>query len=88
MPFKVTTYQPTPNPNAIKFVLDKLVSDRPRSFFNPEQAQADPLAAALFNIDGVTNLLINDNWITVNKAPNAHWPPIKGAVEQVLRESD
>lgn len=88
MPFKITTYQPTPNPNALKCMLNKPISDRPRSYFNPQQAQADSLAAALFAIEGVTNLLINDDWITVNKAPNAHWPPIKGAVEQVLRESD
>lgn len=88
MPYTVTKFQETPNPNAIKCVLDRRISDRPRSFFNAEQASGDPVAAALFGIAGVTNVLINTDWVTVNKSPEADWRGIKAAVERVLGEAE
>lgn len=87
MPLAVRQFQPTPNPCALKCILDGVVSDRPRSYFNAAQAAGDPLASRLFEIDGVTNLLISGDWITVSKTPEAAWSQIKPAVQQVLREA-
>ena len=87
MPFTVRQFQETPNPMALKCILDRVISGRPLSYFNAAQAAADPLAAALFAIDGVTNILINADWITVSKRPDAPWGPIKTAVQRVLREA-
>lgn len=88
MPYAVTKFQDTPNPNALKCIVDHRLSERPRSYFNAEQAQDDPIAAALFAIEGVTNVLINTDWVTVNKRPEADWRAIKAAIERVLREAD
>jgi hypothetical protein len=90
MPYHVRAFQPTPNPNALKCSLDHAITRKPRSYFNPAEAAAasDPLAQSLFAIPGVTNLLINNDWITVSKSPEADWKPIRAAVEQVLREAD
>jgi hypothetical protein len=87
MPYTVRAFQPTPNPNALKCVLDRRIADRPRSYFRPEQASADPVAAGLFAIAGVTNVLISGDWVTVNKSSEAQWPAIKSAVERVLRDA-
>jgi NFU1 iron-sulfur cluster scaffold homolog, mitochondrial len=87
MPYTVKSFQATPNPNALKCLLDRTVSTRPRSYFGPDQVQDDPLATALFGLGGITNLLINDDWITVSKAANADWKTIKSGVERVLREA-
>jgi hypothetical protein len=87
MPSVVKSFQPTPNPNALKCILDRSISERPRSYFSPDQVESDPLAAALFALGGITNLLINDNWITVSKTPDADWKTIKSGVERVLREA-
>lgn len=84
MGYRVTRFEPTPNPNAVKCVLDRPMPDTPRSFFSPEQAARDPLAAALFALPGVTNVLIHSEWITVNKSPQAKWPAIRAGVERVL----
>jgi len=84
MGFKVTEIQPTPNPNALKFLLDRAVVDQPTSFFNKDQATDHPLAQKLFAIPGVSSLLLLGDFITVNKTPETPWNKITKAVERVL----
>lgn len=88
MPFKVIRFQDTPNPNALKCVLDRSPPNVPRSYFNASAAAGDPLARSLFAVPGVTSLLISDGWVTVNKSPGAPWGPIRSGVESVLREAE
>jgi hypothetical protein len=84
MSYRVKQFQETPNPNALKCILDRKVTDRPRSYFKAEDAMADELATRLFAIPGVTNILISGDWITVNKTPEAAWAPIRAGVERAL----
>lgn len=88
MSYKVTRFQDTPNPNALKCVLDRSPSATPRSYFTAAEAKDDPLGSKLFAIRGVTNVLINDGWITVCKAADAPWKPIRSAIERVLGEAE
>jgi len=87
MPFRVSEIQPTPNPNAAKFVLDRQVSPQPTSFFNAAAAQDHPLAKKLFAIDGVASLLFLGDFITVNKQPNVSWDDIAKSVRNVLEKA-
>jgi hypothetical protein len=49
--------EPTPNPNALKFILPNDVKEEGKtSFKNPKQAMEVPLAAALFDLRGVDQL--------------------------------
>ena len=84
MPFRVVEVQPTPNPNALKFVLDKAISDQPASFFDAGAATDHPIASRLFAIPGVSSLLLLGDFVTVNKAADASWPPIRDQVRKVL----
>jgi hypothetical protein len=86
--FSVVEVQPTPNPNAAKFVLDRPVSEQPISFFNAAASVGHPLATRLFAIEGVQSLLLLGDFITVNKAPNAEWKEITRAVKKVLTAGD
>jgi hypothetical protein len=88
MSFTVTEVQPTPNPNAAKFVLDRLVSEQPISFFNAAAADGHPLAKQLFGINGVQSLLLLGDFITVNKSPTTDWKEITRRVKQVLAAAD
>jgi hypothetical protein len=87
MPYRVVKYQETPNPNALKVFLDRRTGPGIRSYFRAEQAAGDPLGAALFAVPGVTNILINGDWLTVNKSPDSPWREIKAGVERVLESS-
>jgi NFU1 iron-sulfur cluster scaffold homolog, mitochondrial len=88
MGFKVTEVQPTPNPNAVKFMLDKPISAQPISFFNKDQAGDHPLAQKLFAIPGVSSLLLLGDFVTVNKAAEVPWKGIAKSVEAVLAKAD
>ena len=85
MGFRVVEIQPTPNPNAAKFVLDRPVSQQPLSFFNAAAASDYPLAKKLFAIPGVSSLLLLGDFITINKSPDAQWDDITDAARSVLR---
>jgi hypothetical protein len=84
MGFRVVEIQPTPNPNAAKFVLDRPVSDQPISFFNASSAQDHPLAKKLFAIGGVSSVLLLGDFITINKSPDTEWDDITAAATAVL----
>jgi hypothetical protein len=86
MGFKVKEIQPTPNPNAAKFILDREISDRPISFLNAEQGRGDPLAGALFLVQGVTSVLILGDFVTINKVSEAKWETITEKVEEILKK--
>jgi hypothetical protein len=82
--FRVVEIQPTPNPNAAKFVLDRPVTQQPMSFFNASAAKDHPLALQLFAIEGVTSLLLLGDFITINKSPVADWDDITKRARAVL----
>ena len=84
MGYTVKEIQPTPNPNASKFVLDREISDRPISFLNPEQGSGHPVAAQLFSIEGVTSVLMLGDFVTVNKGLHVKWPEITPKVREIL----
>jgi hypothetical protein len=87
MAVKVIRYEPTPNPHALKCVLSGKVSEGSRPFRTAEAAGGEggsPLAALLFEIEGVTGVLLLGDWLTVNKSPEAKWPAIKRGVEKAL----
>lgn len=85
--------QPTPNPNALKFILDKDVrSDGKTSFKNPNQAKDVPLAAGLFDLRGVDQIHFFQNVITVSKFTFEPWdnlePSIVTTIENMLEDHD
>ncbi len=89
MPVQVR-YQPTPNPNAGKFTVDRKVVEgkASKSFYGAEQAAADPVAAALFALRGVVSVFMVDDFVTVIKAADVDWsvlvPAVTAAIEQSM----
>ncbi len=81
---KVQSIQPTPNPNAFKFLVDQPLA-RPGqnlSYGKPEDARADVLAQGLFAVPGVETLFFCENFVTVSMTAKADW---RGVAEQVTR---
>jgi Fe-S cluster biogenesis protein NfuA len=85
---KIAEIEPTPNPNAMKFVLrEPLTWGVSRSFDSAEQAQGDPLAAALFDIEHVTNVFYVDHWITVTQDGKGDWQELMRKLAVPIREA-
>lgn len=81
----MVNYQPTPNPNSMKFVLDRTVVDSgSESYMNAEAAKKSPLASALFALEGVTAVFMLGNFVTVTKAPDADWGALVPRVTEVI----
>jgi hypothetical protein len=87
MPWTVVAFETTPNPNAIKCVLDHPIAALPRAYRAASEAGDDEIARSLFAIEGVTNLLMLHDFVTIGKAPDAQWPAIKRAVKRALRKA-
>lgn len=85
---KISEIEPTPNPNAMKFILkEPLTWGITRSYDNAGQAQDDPLAAALFDIEHVTNVFYVDHWITVTQDGQADWQALLRDLAVPIREA-
>ncbi len=83
---KIAEIEGTPNRNALKFILkEPLTWGVTRSYDNAEQAQDDPLAEALFDIDHVTNVFYVDRWITITQDGEADWQDLARAVADPIR---
>ena len=78
--------QPTPNPNSLLFHIDRKVTDeRMKQFNSADEAEAAPLAKALFAIENVTTIFFMPNSITVSKEPEGDWDEIAPAAEKAIQ---
>ena len=85
---KIAEIEPTPNPNAMKFVLkEPLTWGISRSYDNAEAAKDDKLAAALFDIEHVTNVFYVDHWITVTQDGQGDWKELMRQIAGPIREA-
>ncbi len=85
---KIAEIEPTPNPNAKKFVLkEPLTWGITRAYDNAAQATDDKLAAALFDIEHVTNVFYVDHWITVTQDGLADWRELERKLAVPIREA-
>ena len=80
------TPEPTPNPNALKFTLDRPSTDRRSETFRDGSDPAEsPLGARLFALDGVTNVFMAANFVSITKEDAADWDDLVPEVIDALR---
>jgi len=85
---KIAEIEPTPNPNAMKFILrEPLTWGVTRSYDNRDEAKDDPLAAKLFDIEHVTNVFYVDHWITVTQDGEADWSELLRKLAVPIRDA-
>ena len=75
----------TPNPATLKFLPGRTVMDAgTRDFATPEDAEASPLAEALFGLGDVTGVFFGRDFISVTAAPGVEWRDLKPDVLSIL----
>ncbi len=75
----------TPNPATLKFLPGRVVMDAgTRDFATPEEADASPLAEALFALGDVTGVFFGRDFVSVTAAPGVSWPGLKPDVLAIL----
>jgi NFU1 iron-sulfur cluster scaffold homolog, mitochondrial len=82
-----TMIQSTPNPNALKFVLNVPVKTQGKvTYKNAGQCMHNPMAAALFTIPNITEVYFFDNYVTVTQDGNVDWDQIEEQIKKVVLE--
>ncbi|MEM9685003.1 MAG: NifU family protein [Pseudomonadota bacterium] len=78
----------TPNPATLKFVPGQTVlAECTADFTNAEDAQArSPLAARLFDVEGVSAVFFGRDFITITKSDDKEWHVLKPALLGAIME--
>lgn len=86
---KIEEIESTPNPDAMKFVVDQPVTMGfvTHSFEDEESAAQVPLAKEIFAIDHVISVYFADHWITVTQDGEAEWSELLREVADPIREA-
>ena len=89
---KVINIEPTPNPDALKFIVQQpILRSGTRSFRDFAAAVGDPLGSKLFALGRITSVFYMDRFVTVNKQPDDEWSglidPICEAIEELEMEA-
>ena len=75
----------TPNPSTLKFLPGRAVMDHgTRDFATPEEAEASPLAEAIFSTGDVDGVFFGRDFVSVTAAPGVEWRGLKPQVLEVL----
>jgi Fe-S cluster biogenesis protein NfuA len=78
----------TPNPEVLKFLPGReVLGEGTREFRAPEDAQASPLAEAIFALPGVRRVFLGEDFLTVTRDPDgATWAQMKAPVLAAIME--
>ena len=78
--------QKTPNPNSLKFIPGKLVSNNGSFEINNKDEVNNDLIRNILSINGVTGIFLGEDFLSVNKKENINWEDIKHIVISLINE--
>ncbi len=77
----------TPNPNTLKFVTNKaLLLNDAIEFQSIEDTIEAPLAKALFEMEGVSNVFVSNNFVSISKTDDFLWAEIMIPIKEFLKK--
>ena len=78
----------TPNENAMKYTLNcNAIESGHKTYANAEAAEESPVAKALFAIDGVTQVFLMADFISVTKKPEVNWSSLETPVLDAIKSA-
>lgn len=77
----------TPNPNTLKYVVNKTLLEKGAANFMTKDSasKASPLASKLFDIVGVSGVMIGKNFVTITKGEQGDWESLNNGVMDTLK---
>ncbi len=70
----------------MKFTLPARLFPRPLSFASRAEAEAHPLAAAIFALGGVYNVFMVQDFVTVNKLSDVAWESLTAPIQACIEK--
>ena len=81
----VNYIEDTPNPNALKYVLNEVIlTDGYQEFSIEEKLVADNMAKEIFEIQGISKVFYKQNYITVIKDDSIQWEEIENPIKEII----
>ncbi|HYM70953.1 MAG TPA: NifU N-terminal domain-containing protein [bacterium] len=77
--------QPTPNVNALKFVVNRKMTEGRSQTFTDAGAAASPLARDLLGIAGIRQVFFLNDFITITRAEGVDWDAVVPSAEELIR---
>ena len=78
--------QETPNPNSLKFIPGKIVSNNGSFEINNKDEVNNDLIRNILSINGVTGIFLGEDFLSVNKKENINWEDVKHIVISLINE--
>ena len=78
--------QKTPNPNSLKFIPGKIVSNNGSFEINNKDEVNNDLLRNILSINGVTGVFLGEDFLSVNKKENTNWEDVKHIVISLINE--
>ena len=78
--------QETPNPNSLKFIPGKIVSNSGSFEINKKDEVNNDLIRNILSINGVTGIFLGKDFLSVNKNENINWAELKHIVISFINE--
>ena len=80
------TAMPTPNPNSVKFLLEKTFLETGSiNFTSVDMAESSLLPKELFSIEGIEGVMIGTNFISITKADDAGWEHVLEPASDMIK---
>jgi len=80
------TVQPTPNVNALKFVVNRRMTEGRSQTFTDAATAASPLARDLLAIGGVRQVFLLNDFITITRTDGTDWNAVVPRAEVLIRQ--
>lgn len=81
----IVTVQPTPNLNALKFVVNRPMTEGRSQTYTDPAAAASPLARDLLGIPGIRQVFFLNDFITITRTEGTDWGAVVPRAEAVIR---
>ena len=78
--------QKTPNPNSLKFIPGKLVSNNGSFEINNKDETNNDLIRNILSINGVKGIFLGEDFLSINKKENTNWEDVKHIVISLINE--
>tara|TARA_B100001741_G_scaffold310865_1_gene310925 strand:+ start:1129 stop:1671 length:543 start_codon:yes stop_codon:yes gene_type:complete len=76
----------TPNPNSLKFIPGKVVSNGGQIEITKKDQISNDLIKNLLSINGVTGVFLSKDFLSINKDQNIDWEDIKHIAQSLISE--
>ncbi len=77
----------TPNPNALKFMVNSKIKEGKSCEFKEDEDSPSPLVNALLNLEGVVEIYLSDNYLSIMKKELSEWSNMESKIVKIIENN-